>query len=116
MLQAIALGPFVFSVPLLLVFGSVALGYAAGVGRDRARGAGHERALLTALAVALVAARATYVIEWFDAYKQHPLDIVDIRDGGWNLPLGLLFAAIYVMVVGRRREPAGARRIGGPLS
>ncbi len=94
MLQAIALGPFVFSVPSLLVFGSLASGYAAGTRINRHREAGAARDLTNALLVALVAARVTYVVEWLDAYRQHPFDIVDIRDGGWNVPLGLLIAVI----------------------
>lgn len=105
-MQAIALGPFVFSVPLLLVFGSVAVGYAVGVKLNRARDAGAARILVRALSVALVAARATYVVEWFDAYAQHPLDILDIRDGGWNIPLGLLIAVIYVIAVARHQGRA----------
>jgi thiol-disulfide isomerase/thioredoxin len=106
MLQAIASGPFVFSVPSLLVFGSVAAGYAVGAWLDRRRDAGIARKLMSALLVALVAARATYVVEWLDAYARHPLDMLDIRDGGWNMPLGLLIAVIYVMAVTRRRGRA----------
>ncbi len=111
-MQAIAVGPFAFSVPSLLVFGSIALGYAAGVMLERPRRADTERALLTTLAVALVAARISHVIEWFGTYRQHPLDIVDLRDGGWNIPLGLLVAALYVMAAGRRH--ATRRRAGNP--
>lgn len=103
MRQAIAFGPFVFSVPLILLFGSLGLGYAAGSAVDRPRHDGHRRTLVSALVVALVAARATYLIEWFDVYRQHPIDLLDLRDGGWNVPLGLLIASLYVMARGRMR-------------
>lgn len=110
MRQAIALGPFVFSVPLILLFGSLGLGYATGGAVCGSRDDDGRRTLVIALVVALVAARLTYLIEWLAVYRQHPIDMLDIRDGGWNVPLGLLTAWILVMARGRRRTGSARPR------
>lgn len=76
----------------MLVFGSLGLGYAVGHVLNRSRDENVERTLLVALAIALLSSRVAYIIEWFRVYERHPIDMIDVRDGGWNLPRGLLIA------------------------
>lgn len=61
-----------------------------------------EALLLRATLAGLLAARATYVAQWWPEYwsslRASPagaLQILDIRDGGWNLWAGLLAAALW---------------------
>lgn len=111
MRQAIAFGPFVFSLPLILVFGSLGLGFAVGSVLNGTASEQDKRLLFIAFVIALLAARAAYVIEWFGIYVLHPIDILDIRDGGWNIPLGLLIAVLYLMSLRRARVDRPAPRL-----
>lgn len=61
-----------------------------------------EALLLHATLAGLVAARAAYVVQWWPEYwapvsvsPANALQILDIRDGGWNLWAGLLVAAFW---------------------
>jgi thiol-disulfide isomerase/thioredoxin len=57
------------------------------------------------MVVGFVVARGVYVARYFDAYRQSPLAILDIRDGGWALWAGVAAAAITGIYLGVRRAP-----------
>lgn len=61
-----------------------------------------ETVLLHATLAGLVAARTAYVVQWWPEYwgpvsasPSSVLQILDIRDGGWNLWAGLLVAVLW---------------------
>lgn len=102
---ALQIGPLSLPWTLLLVF--AAIGLAQWVGQRLARRAGidAEPQLLRMLLVAVVVARLAFVFVYRDAYLDHWLGIVDIRDGGWMPMAGLMAAGLYVLHVGTRQRP-----------
>ena len=103
MTQTLQLGPLVLSLPLLL--GAAAFLLASWTGRrlGKAEAADVERQLLRTLLVGLVVARLAFVLQFRDAYLKSPLDILDIRDGGWHAAIGVGAALAYAGVVLARR-------------
>ncbi|QKO20561.1 TlpA disulfide reductase family protein [Rhodoferax sp. BAB1] len=95
MTQNVTLGPLVLSVPLLLAIASYMLATFAGRRAGRESAVDIERQLLRMLVIALVAARAAFVLQFYDVYMKSPLDILNIRDGGWNALVGLGAAMAY---------------------
>lgn len=55
--------------------------------------------------VGLLAARVAFVIQYFEAYREQPLSMLDIRDGGFNLWFGIA-AALLVGSWSAARRPA----------
>lgn len=120
MTQTLQLGPLVLSLPLLL--GAAAFFLAGFVGRRlaQAQAAEVEWHLLRTLLFGLLPARLAFVLQFRDAYLKSPLDILDIRDGGWHAAVGLGAALAYAGVVLARRAPlrkplAGAFAVGAGI-
>ena len=74
-----------------------------------------ESLLMRATLLGLLAARLAYVAQWWREYllpvaqsPAHALQLIDIRDGGWNLWAGLV--ATLAWVVWRARHNAVLRR------
>lgn len=103
MTQTLQLGPLVLSLPLLL--GAAAFLLASYTGRrlGQAQAADVERHLMRMLLLGVVAARLAFVLQFRDAYLKAPLDILDIRDGGWHPAVGLGVALAYAGVLLARR-------------
>lgn len=98
-MQTITLGPLVLPLPLLLGIGAFAVANVVARRTGGTHGADVERRLLRLLLVGLVAARAAFVLKFHDAYSTSPLDILDIRDGGWHAPAGVAAALVYAAAV-----------------
>lgn len=103
MTQTLQLGPLVLSLPLLM--GAAAFLLASWTGRRLGKpvAADVERQLLRTVLVGLVVARLAFVLQFRDAYLKSPLDILDIRDGGWHAAIGVGAALAYAGVVLARR-------------
>lgn len=92
------LGPL--PVPITLLLMMVALFVAAGVGRvvGRAQQTGIFNILTDMLIAAVLVARIAFVAIWFDAYRDTPWAMLDIRDGGftpWAGGVAALLVAIW---------------------
>lgn len=87
---------------LLILAVIVAWTTAALVGRRERRGVGDV--LWRMLWLALLTARAVFVIQYFDAYRDSPFRILDIRDGGFTLWAGIA-AALFVAGWSALRRP-----------
>lgn len=115
MTETLQLGPLVLSLPLLL--GAAAFIAATFVGRrlggDAA--AGVEKHLLRALLLGLLGARLAFVAQFREPYLAAPLDILDIRDGGWRPLVGAAVALAYVAIVMARRG-APRKALGAALA
>lgn len=111
MSHAVQLGPLLLPFTLLLVFASAGSTLALGRWLSKDARADVEGILWHALLAGVVLARLAFVYEYRAIYLASPLDIVDIRDGGWNPTFGLAGAWLYALYAGRRAAP-GAR---GPL-
>lgn len=103
MTQTLALGPLTLPYSLLLVIAAVGLASFAGQRAARAAGVDVEPLLFRLFLAALVAARLAFVLQFQDAYLKAPLDILDIRDGGWTPLAGAAVALAYAVAAGMRR-------------
>lgn len=103
MTQTFQLGPLVLSLPLLLAAAAFLLASFAGRRLGKDRGAEVERHLMWMLLLGLLAARLAFVVQFRDAYLKSPLGILDIRDGGWHVAVGLGVALAYMGIVLARR-------------
>lgn len=91
---SVALGPFAISVERLLIIGAFAVALLAGwlLGR---RSQHHVESDLTLMLVSgFIAARICFVVMYLDDYLIEPMSIVDIRDGGFYLPGGVIVALL----------------------
>ena len=101
---SISLGPLALPVsPLILM---LAVWLAASLARRlapadlRQRG---ENTVWLASAVGLLSARVGYVLLHADAYFATPIDMLDLRDGGWLAVAGLLVGCLWLLWRGWQR-------------
>lgn len=89
-MEAITIGPLALPFGLLALFGALfaGLGVARWVARPPRVDA--EPLLWVVILAGLVAARLTFVFLYQDQYLAAPWSILDIRDGGFFAPAGLL--------------------------
>jgi len=102
--EAITLGPVSLPVgPLVLI---LAFYVAAFAGRRAGRlpGANPETSLYLVFLLSLVAARIAFVVQFSEAYRQSPLGVFDLRDGGWTPAAGLLAGALATGWLAWRRK------------
>ena len=93
--NALAVGPLVLPYSMLLALASVALMFYVGNRGGRKAGVEIEPVLWHTLLLGLVVARLAFVWEFRSAYWASPLDVVDIRDGGWNPTAGFVAAWLF---------------------
>jgi len=119
---SISLGPFALPVaPLLLllaVWGASWLASrlaAKGTGRDSSAAAGN--AVLNAALFGLLAARLAHLAPQADLYIASPWSALDVRDGGWHLPTGVVAGAAWLAWQGWRlpalRRPLAVSGVAG---
>lgn len=95
--NAFVIGPFVLPYSLLLVLAAVAATHFVGKRMGRKTGIEVETVLWTTLLVGLVVARLRFVWEFRSAYFRSPLEILDIRDGGWSPTAGFVGAWLFAL-------------------
>lgn len=120
---SVSIGPLGLSVDRLLLIAALVAALLVGWLVGRRRGVSGRDApssvLFDMLLVGLLAARAAFVVRWFDQYRDAPLTMLDIRDGGF-LPLAGLAAALVFAAwrAARRvslRVPLAAGLVAGAL-
>ncbi len=99
----IALGPLLLPLELLLVLAAAALAVALAGWLGRRAGVPAADELWRTVLVALLAARLAFVYEYRLLYLASPLEVLDIRDGGWNAPFGVAAAWLWVLYRGRQQ-------------
>ena len=97
MSNAVVVGPLVLPYALLLVFAAVASSLYVGNRSGRKAGIEVETILWKTLLVGLIVARLAFVWEFRSAYFTSPLDILDIRDGGWTATAGFVGAWLFAL-------------------
>lgn len=100
--NALVVGPLALPYSLLLVFAAMASALYIGNRSGRKANVDIESVLWQTLLVGLVFARLAFVWEFRLAYIAAPLDIVDIRDGGWNPTAGFVGAWLFALSRARR--------------
>lgn len=111
MTPAIRIGPLVFPTELAILIAAAAAGLLAArlLNRDRERAAMLSTVLWRALIIGLVVARLVFVWRYRQHYLPDPINILDLRDGGWAGLAGLGAAWLYaVTAIFRRLAPAPA--------
>lgn len=97
---SLALGPLVFSVSHLLLLLALVLATLLGWFVGRRQGVNPERVLFRLFVLSLVAARIAFVALYWRQYKDSPLSIIDIRDGGFVTGVGLATLVIGAVLYG----------------
>lgn len=102
---SITLGPFALSLDLALAFASIAIIFFVAKFAGRRYGIDPEPALWKILIASAVMSRIAFVLAYLDTYRQHPLSIVDIRDGGFMPSAGIATAlAMAVWFAWRKKS------------
>lgn len=100
--NALVVGPLALPYSLLLVFAAMASALYIGNRIGRKACADIESVPWQTLLVGLVSARLSFVWEFRSTYSASPLDIADVRDGGWNATAGFVAAWLFALSRGRR--------------
>ena len=90
---ALTVGPFALPFGLLALLGALLASLGAAKWAGRARRVDAEPLLWMVVLAGLLAARLAFVFLYRDQYLAAPLSIIDIRDGGFFAPAGLLAVA-----------------------
>jgi thiol-disulfide isomerase/thioredoxin len=103
---SISLGPLALPVaPVLLIVAALCALWLARRIAGREQAASAESALWWAVGGGLLAARIGHVVLNWSAYGQQPSAVLDVRDGGWFWPAGLLAGAVILGGLAWRRAP-----------
>ena len=94
---ALTIGPLALSFGLLALLGALMAGVAAGKWAARARPVDAEPLYWIVVFAGLAAARIAFVAMYPGEYLAAPLGMLDIRDGGFLAPAGIL--AVIAMTV-----------------
>ena len=106
--NALVLGPFVLSYSLLLAFAAVAATLVVGNRIGAKAGIAVEPVVWKTLLIGLLVARLAFVWEFRSAYWASPLDMLDIRDGGWRPTAG--FVGAWLFALSRPGQPAALKK------
>jgi thiol-disulfide isomerase/thioredoxin len=102
--QSIVLGPLALQAGVLVALAAISLGWFAAARAGRAKGLVLDAPLYIVVAVGVLGARATYVLQHAAAYAASPLSVVDLRDGGWSAAGGFVAAAVAAALLALRRR------------
>lgn len=95
---SISAGPLAISIARLLVFGGFAVALLVGwlIGR---RTGFRVEPVLTGMAISgLLGARLAFVVLYINEYLSSPISIIDIRDGGFLISAGIVFAGLWALL------------------
>lgn len=110
-MQSLALGPFALSMDHLLLLIALVIALFAGWISSRKGGKNPESALFLIVLVAALGARLGFVLRYSEEYLADPVQIIDIRDGGFWWVSGLA-AGIATTLFCFWRQPALRRPLG----
>lgn len=113
--DALSLGPLLLPVPLLLVLAGIAVAVPLANRLGRHDGVDAGTVVWQSVLVGAVAARLAFVATYAPDYRSDPWRLIDIRDGGWNLPAGIVGSMAYALWRGLRL-PALRRSLGTAMA
>jgi thiol-disulfide isomerase/thioredoxin len=99
------IGPLAFPSTFLVLLAGIGLGAGAAKLLGRNSGLLLRPLLWQLLIVGIVVARLAYIWPYRAAYLSNPLDIINLRDGGWDVQTGII-AAWLVGIVKTRPQVA----------
>lgn len=113
----VSLGPLAVPTSRLLMVIALGVALLVGVLVGRQRGTVVSDSLFNSFLVGLLVARAAFVILYLDAYRDAPLSMLDIRDGGFLVVPGIVAAFALALWRGWRcpslRRPLSAAILAG---
>ncbi|WP_017905451.1 TlpA disulfide reductase family protein [Pseudomonas asplenii] len=107
----LTLGTFALSINHLLLLLALALATLVGWWVAKRGGDNPESVLFSLFILGLFAARGSFVIAYWSYFRNDPLQILDIRDGGF-LPWPGLLAIVFGAVAWAWRRPALRKPLG----
>jgi len=110
----VTLGPLTMALNHLLLLSALAVASVVGWWVARRGGESPESALFNLFLLGLVCARLGFVLAYWPMFRDDPLQIIDIRDGGFLLWVGLIGIVIGALWQGRR-HPGLRRPLGWAL-
>lgn len=99
MTSSLQIGPLAVPYSLILIAVAIFVGNVIAKRVDKGSEKTIENHFFRIFIVAALAARIVFVIQYRAAYLSTPLDILDIRDGGWNAPAGVITAWVYALLL-----------------
>lgn len=108
------IGPVALALDHLLLLAALALATLVGWRVARRGGDNPESSLFRLFLLGLLGARIGFVLSYWTMYRDDPLQIVDIRDGGFSPWAGLAVVALGALWTGWR-QPARRRPLGWGL-
>ncbi|MBA1200958.1 TlpA family protein disulfide reductase [Pseudomonas capeferrum] len=108
------LGPLTLALNHLLLLGALAIASLVGWRVARRGGQNPESALFNLFLLGLLCARLGFVAQYWPMYRGDPLQIIDIRDGGFQGYTGLLGIVLGALWQGWR-QPGLRRPLGWGL-
>ncbi|CAL62658.2 Putative thiol:disulfide interchange protein [Herminiimonas arsenicoxydans] len=99
MTSSLQIGPLAVPYSLILIAAAVFFGNLIARRVDKGAEKTIENHFFWILMVAVLSARVAFVIQYKTAYLSIPLDIIDIRDGGWNAQAGVIAAWAYALLL-----------------
>ncbi|MFT3721799.1 prolipoprotein diacylglyceryl transferase family protein [Pseudorhodoferax sp.] len=103
---SLQLGPLVLPAAPLLLLGAVLLGFMLGQRLGRRHGVAVDAQLWWLLGISLLCARLAFVWSYREAYLAQPLDVLDLRDGGWSPVAGIVGGWLAAAALVPPRRPA----------
>ncbi len=113
-MHPVTIGPFLFSMGILALLAGVIAAQLASGYIARRGGVDVGNGVYMLLGLVLLAGRAGFVARGWDAYAAQPLDILNVRDGGFDLLSGLAMLVLATSVMLWRR-PSWRRALPAAL-
>lgn len=107
----VSVGPFAFAAGHLILAAAAAFALVGGWWAGRRSGRNPESMLVNLLLLGLVVARVTFVVRFWPEYRDDPLQMFDVRDGGF-LPWPGLLAVLVAAALGSWWRPLLRRPLG----
>ena len=111
---SIALGPVVLPADMVLLLVTVVLAMVAAKLLQKRMGADVEPLIWRVLVLSLIATRLGFVLEFAALYADAPLEVLNVRDGGWEPVAGWAAAWAFTAWLAWRR-PLQRRALGATL-
>ena len=109
-----ALGPVVLPADMVLLLATVVLALVAAKLLHKRLGADVEPLIWRVLVLSLLATRLGFVLEFAALYADAPLEVLNVRDGGWEPVAGWAAAWAFTAWLAWRRPPQ-RRALGATL-
>ncbi len=99
----VTLGPLAFSAGVVALLAGVVTAFAIDGWLQRRGRVSVESALWLSLLLALLVARAAFVLRWWPEYVTNPWSMLNVRDGGFPALPGVLALAVTTALIAWRR-------------